>query len=54
MYREIGQPMKAIERNNAFHSNNYTKHKNTFCGHNVEFQNLMASSTYSNHYALKG
>jgi hypothetical protein len=32
----------------------HTKHINTLCGQNVEFVNVKAGGTYSNHWALKG
>jgi hypothetical protein len=32
----------------------HTKHINTLCGQNVDFWNVAASGTYSNHLALKG
>jgi hypothetical protein len=32
----------------------HTKHKNTLCGQNVEYFNVEAGGTYTNHYTLRG
>ena len=32
----------------------HTKHINTLCGQNVEFLNVTAGSTYSDHWVLEG
>jgi hypothetical protein len=32
----------------------HTKHTDTLCGQNSEFQYVKAGVTYSNHWALKG
>jgi hypothetical protein len=32
----------------------HTKHINTLCGQNVEFVNVTAGGTYSDHWALGG
>ena len=32
----------------------HTKHINTPCGQNVEFVNVIAGGTYSDHWALEG
>jgi hypothetical protein len=31
----------------------HTKHLNTLCGQNVEFMNIQAGGTYSDHWAVK-
>jgi hypothetical protein len=43
MYREI----------NAVCSQIHTKRTNTVCGQNVEFLNVKAGGTYSDHWALE-
>jgi len=32
----------------------HTKHINTLCGQNVEFDNVKPGGTYSDHWAVKG
>jgi hypothetical protein len=38
----------------AVYSQIHTKHINTLCGQNVEFLNVTADGTYSDHWVLKG
>jgi hypothetical protein len=43
-----------FEKTVAVYCENHTKHTNTLCGQNVEFQYFKENGTYSNHWALGG